>query len=177
MGRNRKGEDPNAWNELARLLSGSFAARARGLVSPGLVLLTPENVPFGHLLTGEAEGTRLRVGDLEAEIHQVESYRYVMTTGGAETLTAEPAGSQTLLTLRSGDRRYKARISLLRNSASAVSSTGDETARLSGGLTNRRYRATFDPQDPAALLIAFFLLHHTVKLRSSAYRAARYPAR
>ena len=171
MGNDRNGEDSSAWEGLAGSLGGSFAARARGLVSPGLVLLDPENEPFGHLLTDEAGGTRLRAGDLEAEIHEDESRRHVMTTGGTETLTAEPVGSQTLLTLRSGGRLYEARISLLRNSATAGSSTGEETARLSGGLTNRRYRATFDPRDPAALPIAVFLLHQTVKLRSGAYRA------
>ena len=167
----RRGDNPaSSWEDLARTLGGSFTARARGLVSPGLDLLTPGNETFGQLLTDAAGGTRLRAGDLEAEIQQPESTRYAMTTGGTETLTAEPAGSQTHLTLRSGDHLYEARISLLRNRATAVSSTGNETASLSGGLTNRRYRATFDPQDPASLPIAVFLLHHTVALRSKAYR-------
>ena len=159
----------SSWEDLARALGGSFIARARGLVSPELALFTPQNEPFGDLLTDAAGGTRFRAGDLEAEIREDESHRYVMTTGGTQTLTAESAGSPTLLNLRSGDRLYEARISLLRNRATAKSSTGNETARLSGGLTNRRYRATFDPQDPTSLPIAILLLHQTVKLRSKAY--------
>ncbi|MDP9439206.1 MAG: hypothetical protein M3P49_10740, partial [Actinomycetota bacterium] len=66
---------------------------------------------------------------------------------------------------------YEASISLLRNRATATASAGGEAARLSGGLTNRRYRATFDPQDPASLPIAVFLLNHIVTLRRGAYRA------
>lgn len=171
MGRDRHAENLDAWNDLARTLGGSFTARARGLVSPGLDLLTPENEPFGHLLTDAAGGTRVRAGDLEAGIQQSEGHRYGMTTGDTETLAAEPAGPPTSLRLRSGDRIYEARISLFRNRATALSPTGDETARLSGGLTNRRYRATFDTRDPASLPVAIFLLHHTVALRSKAYRA------
>ena len=161
----------SSWEDLARTLGGSFAARARGLVSPGLALFTLQNELFGELLTDATGGTRLRAGDLEAEVRQNESHHYVMTTGGTRTLTAEPTGSPTLLNLRSGDRLYEARISLLRNRATVKSSTGTETARLSGGLTNRRYNATFDPRDPASLPIAILLLHQTIKLRSKAYRA------
>lgn len=165
-------ENPaSSWEGLARTLGGSFTARARGLVAPGLDLLTPANEAFGQLLTDASGGTRLRAGDLEVEIQQASDQRYAMTTGDTEVLTAEPVGSPTHLKLRSGDRLYEARISLLRNRATAISSTNNETARLSGGLTNRRYRATFDPQDPASLPIAVFLLHHTVTLRSKAYRA------
>lgn len=161
----------SSWEDLARTLGGSFTARARGLVSPELVLLTSGDEPFGHLLADAAGGARFRAGDLEAEIQHAESRRYVMTTGDAQTLIADPTGSPALLNLRSGDRLYEARISLLRNRATAKSAAGHETAQLSGGLTNRRYRATFDPQDPAALPIAILLLHHTVTLRSKAYRA------
>ena len=159
-----------SWGDLARTLGGSFTARARGLVSPGLTLFTPANEPFGHLLGGAAGGARFRAGDLEAEIRQGESDRHAMTIGDTEILAAEPAGSPTILSLNSGDRLYEARISLLSNRATARSSTGAETARLSGGLTNRRYRATFDPEDPASLPIAIFLLHRTIELRSKAYR-------
>jgi len=171
MSRDLHKENRASWKDLSRTLGGSFTARARGLISPGLDLLTPENEIFGRLLTDAAGGTRLRAGDLEAEIQQAPGHRYVMMTGDTETLTAEPAGSPTSLTLRSDERVYEARISLFRNRATALSSTGNETARLSGGLTNRRYRATFDPLDPASLPVADFLLHHTVGLRSKAYRA------
>lgn len=161
---------PSSWEGLSLNLGGSFTARARGLVSPGLDLITPGNELFGHLLTDAIGGARFRAGGLEAVIREDESRHYVMITGATETLTAEPAGSPTSLRLRSGDRLYEAQISLFRNRATALSPTGDETARLSGGLTNRRYRVTFDPEDPASLPIATLLLNHTVALRSKAYR-------
>ena len=158
------------WEGLGETLGGSFAARASGLVAPELVLLTSGGEFFGRLATDASGGGRFRAGDLEAGIQQHGDHRYVMTTGNARTLTAEPAGSPTVLNLRSGDRLYEARISLFRNRATARSAPGSETASLSGGLTNRRYNATFDPEDPSALPIAIFLLHHTAKLRREAYR-------
>jgi hypothetical protein len=94
-----------------------------------------------------------------------------MTTGYEKTLTAETTGSATNLILRSGDRAYEARISLIRNSAVASLSDERDSARVSGGLTNRRYMAIFDPQDPVSLPVAVFLLHHTFALRRGAYRA------
>jgi hypothetical protein len=160
-----------AWEDLSRLLGGSFAARAHGAITPELILLTGDDEPFGRLTAGEDGRTHLRAGDVMAWIEPRPSATYGMTTGEQETLTAEPAGSPTLLTLRSGERRYEASISLLRNRATATASDGSEAARLSGGLTNRRYRATFDPRDPASLPVAVFLLHHTVTLRRGAYRA------
>lgn len=166
----RNDNPASSWEALARTLGGSFTARARGLVSPRLDLLTPDNELFGSLSTDSSGATRLRAGDLEAEIRQPEVAGYVMTGGGTEILTAEPTGNPALLGLRSGTRRYEASISLLRNRATATSSAGNETARLSGGMTNRRYRATFDSQDPAALPIAVLLLHHTFALRSRAFR-------
>lgn len=159
-----------SWEDLARTLGGSFAARASGVVSPELILLTAEGEPFGRLTAGEAGKTRLRAGDLAAWIEPWADETYRMMTGDEEILTAEPTSSAATLTLRSGDRAYEARVSLLRNSAVARSSGGREAARVSGGLTNRRYRAIFDPQDPVSLPVAIFLLQHTVTLRSKAYR-------
>jgi len=160
-----------SWEELAQALGGSFAARARGLVSPELVLLTRNGEPFGRLTEGEAGRTRLQAGGLAAWIEPPTGAAYAMTTGDDATLTAEAACSAAALTLRSGDRAYEARISLLRNSAVARLSGERETARVSGGLTNRRYWAVFDPQDPASLPVAVFLLHRTFALRRGAYRA------
>ena len=160
-----------AWEDLSRLLGGSFVARVRGVVAPELILLTGDDEPFGHLTAGEDGRTHLQAGDVMAWIEPRRGATYTMTTGEGETLTAEPAGSPTSLTLRSGGRLYEASISLLRNRATATASDGREAARLSGGLTNRRYRATFDPRDPASLPVAVFLLNHTVTLRRGAYRA------
>lgn len=160
----------SSWEDLARTLGGSFAARARGFVSPELTLLTRTGEPFGRLTAGDAGKTRLQAGDLAAWLEPRTGAAYAMTTDGDEILAAENANSATTLTLRSGDRAYEARISLLRNSAVARLSDGSEAARVSGGLTNRRYRATFDPQDPFSLPIAIFLLHRTFALRSSAFQ-------
>ena len=162
----------SSWEDLAWTLGGSFAARARGLISPEMILLTPDGEPFGRLTADEAGGTRLQTGDLAARIEPRTNTTYTMTTGGDETLTAENAGSATTLILRSGDRAYEASISLLRNSAVARSSAGKEAARISGGLTNRRYRAAFDPQDPASLPVTIFLLYRAFALRSSAFRTS-----
>ena len=165
-----RGVSLTAWEDLARTLGGSFVARARGAVTPELVLLTANGEPFGRLTAGEAGKTHLQAGDLTAWIEPRADATYRMTTGDENIMTAEPTDSPVLLMLRSGDRRYEARISLLRNRATAMASAGNQTVRLSGGLTNRRYRATFDPRDPSSLPIAVFLLHHTVTLRSKAYR-------
>lgn len=170
-GMDHRGEDRASWDGLARTLGGSFVARAQGVVVPELILFAPDGEPFGRLTAGEDNRTHLQAGDVMAWIEPRPGGTYGMTTGEGETLTAEPAGSPTLLTLRSGGRRYEASISLLRNRATATASAGGEAARLSGGMTNRRYRATFDPQDPASLPIAVFLLNHIVTLRRGAYRA------
>ena len=166
----RRNDGASSWENLSRTLGGSFTARARGLVNP-VLMLARENESFGQLLSDASGRTRFRAGDLEAEIRQYGNYRYVMTTGSTRTLTVEPTGSPTVLSLSSGGRLYEARISLLRNRATAMPSTGNETARISGGLTNRRYKATFDTGDPAALPIAILLLHHTADLRRKAFRA------
>ncbi|HEV2094376.1 MAG TPA: hypothetical protein VGR18_14545 [Rubrobacter sp.] len=166
-----RGESRTAWEDLARTLGGSFGARARGAIAPELILLTRDGEPFGRLTADEDGRTHLQAGGLAAWIEPLTDATYGMTTGDERTLTAETVGSATTLTLRSGDRAYEARISLLRNSAVARSSDEGEAARVSGGLTNRRYRAVFDPEDPASLPVAVFLLHHTFALRSRAYRA------
>lgn len=168
----RRDNAASSWEDLARTLGGSFAARARGLISPELILLTSDGEPFGRLTAGEAGKTLLQAGELAAWIEPRTNTTYTMTTEGDETLTAENAGSATTLTLRSGDRVYGANISLLRNSAVARSSDEREAARISGGITNRRYRAAFDPQSPASLPVAIFLLHRTFALRSSAFRTS-----
>jgi len=164
-------ENLTAWEDLARSLDGSFAARARGAITPELILLTGGGEPFGRLTAGEDGRTHLQAGDLTAWIEALPDATYAMTTGYEKTLTAETTGSATDLILRSGDRAYEARISLIRNSAVASLSDERDSARVSGGLTNRRYMAIFDPQDPVSLPVAVFLLHHTFALRRGAYRA------
>jgi len=171
LGMDDREENLTAWEDLARDLDGSFAAHARGVIAPELILLTQQGEPFGRLTAGEDGRTHLQAGDLTAWIEALPVAAYAMTTGDEKTLTAEIAGSATDLILRSGDRAYEAHVSLLRNSAVARLSDERESARISGGLTNRRYRAVFDPQDPVSLPVAVFLLHHTFALRRGAYRA------
>ena len=171
LGMDDREENLTAWERLTRDLDGSFAARARGVIAPELILLTQQGEPFGRLTAGEDGRTHLQAGDLTAWIEALPVAAYAMTTGDEKTLTAEIAGSATDLILRSGDRAYEAHGSLLRNSAVARLSDERESARISGGLTNRRYRAVFDPQDPVSLPVAVFLLHHTFALRRGAYRA------
>ena len=171
LGMDDREENLTAWEDLARDLDGSFAAHARGVIAPELILLTQQSEPFGRLTAGEDGRTHLQAGDLTAWIEALPVAAYAMTTGDEKTLTAEIAGSATDLILRSGDRAYEAHVSLLRNSAAARLSEERESARVSGGLTNRRYRAVFDPQDPVSLPVAVFLLHHTFALRRGAYRA------
>jgi hypothetical protein len=89
-------------------------------------------------------------------------------TAGEDRRTHLQAGGLTAWIEALPDAAY---VSLLRNSAVARLSDERESARVSGGLTNRRYRAIFDPQDPASLPVAVFLLHHTFALRRGAYRA------
>ncbi len=171
LGMDFREENLTAWEDLARGLGDSFAARARGVIAPELILLTQRGEPFGRLTAGEDGRTHLQAGDLTAWIEALLGATYAMTTGDEKTLTVETTGSATDLILRSGDRAYEAHVSLLRNSAVARLSDERESARVSGGLTNRRYRAVFDPQDPVSLPVAVFLLHHTFALRGGAYRA------
>jgi len=171
LGMDFREENLTTWEDLARGLGGSFAARARGVIAPELILLTQRGEPFGRLTAGEDGITHLQAGGLTAWIEALPGATYAMTTGDEKTLTTETAGSATDLILRCGDRAYEAHVSLLRNSAVARLSDERESARVSGGLTNRRYRAVFDPQDPVSLPVAVFLLHHTFALRRGAYRA------
>lgn len=162
-----------SWNGLARALGGSFTARARGVVSPELILLTEAGEPFGRLSADEGlpGGTRLEAGALEARIEARPGGAYGMTTDAGEVLTAETAGPASLLAVRSGGDAYEARISPLRNGATARSSDGREAARVSGRLAGRRYGIFFDPKDAASLPVAVFLLNHTFALRRAAFRA------
>jgi hypothetical protein len=171
LGMDFREENLTTWEDLARGLGGSFAARARGVIAPELILLTQRGEPFGRLTAGEDSITHLQAGGLTAWIEALPGATYAMTTGDEKTLTTETAGSATDLILRCGDRAYEAHVSLLRNSAVTRLSDERESARVSGGLTNRRYRAVFDPQDPVSLPVAVFLLHHTFALRRGAYRA------
>src|SRR5215208_4903977 len=114
-------------------------------------------------------GADLEAGDLEARIERSAPARYTMLAGGATILSAKPAGALNTPEIWSLDRLYQGRLSLLRNAAEAGPAGEEVTIRITGGLTNRNYEATFDPGDEGSLPVAFFLLYLTVALRRKAY--------
>ena len=161
-------EDPTLapWRRLGETLAGSFAARARGLLAADFAILDREGDEVGRLRIHGPEGAELDAGDLEARIERLTRSRYRMLSGGTQFLKAGSTGAS--LEMSCLGRRYEARLSLLRNTAA----TGGEVAvRITGGLTNRRYEASFDVDDESSLPVAFFLLYRTVALRREAYRA------
>ncbi|HEX6710044.1 MAG TPA: hypothetical protein VF068_06895 [Rubrobacter sp.] len=165
-------EDPTlaTWRSLGERLAGSFAARARGLLASDFSILDREGDEVGRLRIHGSEGAELEAGVLQARIERLARSRYRMLSGGTEILTAGSAGASSTLEIRCLDRRYEARLSLLRNTAEAARG-GDVAVRITGGLTNRRYEATFDEDDEGSLPVAFFLLYRINSLRREAYRA------
>lgn len=157
------------WRRLAETLAGSFAARARGLLASEFAIMEQGGGEVGRLRIDGREGAKLEAGDLQARIERTGLQRYAMLSGGAQILTAESAGAST--EIRCPDRLYEVRISLLRNTAEAGPPGGEVVARVTGGLTNRSYEASFDVDDACSLPAAFFLLYRTVSLRREAYRA------
>jgi hypothetical protein len=96
-----------------------------------------------------------------------------MLTDGAEILAAEPLGVWNAPEIKCLDRLNQGRLSLLRNAAEAAPAGERATVRLTGGLTNRNYKAVFDADDEGSLPVAFFLLYLTVALRRDAYVTER----
>ncbi len=170
-------EDPTAdplpapWRELRETLAGSFAARARGLLASDFALLDRGGREIGHLQVRGPEGAQLEVGELRAKIERNATRRYAMLAGGSQLLSAESAGSPEIMEMRCAGHPYQARLALLRNTAEASRAEGGMAARVTGGLTNRRYEAVFDTEDEGSLPVAVFLLFHLVALRRGAYRA------
>lgn len=166
------------WEGLRNALAGSFSARPEGLIAPNFVLFDREGTAFGRLFVHEQAGAELDAGPLRARIERLAGSRYRMLTGETETLVAEPAGSSTVLEITCADRRYEARISLLRNTAVARAPDGAETAqtaRATGGLLGRGYDALFDAGDERSLPVAVFLLYHAAALRRRVFQAGSGP--
>ena len=159
-------EDPTLapWMGLREALAGSFAARARGLLGSDFDLLDRTGRRVGRLRVRGPEGAEFEAEGLEAGIERTAPRRYAMLSGGAGVLSAEIGASPDAAQVRSAGRPYEARLSLLRNTAEA-----GRAARVTGGLTNRRYEVAFDPEDEGSLPVAVFLLYRLVALRRGAY--------
>ncbi|MDQ4128041.1 MAG: hypothetical protein M3151_08875 [Actinomycetota bacterium] len=160
------------WRGLSESLAGSFSARALGLLAADFVLLDQEEGrEIGRLRVYGSEGAELVAGDLRASIERTAPLRYAMLAGGARVLSAETAGAPGALRIRRAEHVYETRLTLLRNTAEALSPAGERAARVAGGLTNRRYEVAFDAHDAGSLPVAVFLLYRLVALRRGAYRA------
>jgi hypothetical protein len=162
-------QDPAPWEQLEERLTGYFAAGARGLLAPELVLSTRNGAEFGRLRVDGPEGGRFEAGEARATIERGAGSRYRMLDGDGKVLVEETAGPADAPQLRCGGRLYEARLGLLRNAAVARFPGGSETARVAGGLTHRRYEVFFDAGDRGSLPLAVFLLFRIVALRRRAF--------
>ena len=133
-------------------------------------MLNHSGEEFGRLRIDYPTGAELEAENLRAAIERAPHGGHRMLSGDEETLVAEPLETADILEVRCGGRRYESHLSLLRNTAVARSSGGEEAARVTGGLTNRAYKAVFDAEDEGSLPVAVFLLYYTAALRSRAYR-------
>jgi len=160
---------PAPWRRLGETLEGHFTARAHGLLASDFALLDREGNEIGRLSIDGPEAAELRTADVKAHIERLARNRYRMPSGGLEILTStEVPGSPRITCL---GRPYNVKLSLLRNTAAAGPAGDETTARVAGGLTNRRYEITFDARDEGSLPVALFLLYRLVDLRRAAYRA------
>ena len=161
--------DPTPWRRLGERLSGYFTARARGLLTSDFALLDREGGEVGRLQIHGPTGAELRATGLEARIERITPTRHRMLSGGAEILTSTVVA--TTPEIRCLDRPYRARLSLLRNSAEAGPAKERATVRIKGGLTNRNYEIYFETGEASPLPVGLFLLYRIVTLRRDAYRA------
>ena len=161
-----------AWRKLGETLAGSFVARARGPLAPLLAIQDRGGGRIGRLEIHGPEGAELDAGELQARIERPAPSRYAMLAGGKQILAAGPVGSVSTPEIRCFGRLYQGRLSLLRNKAEAGPSGEGVKARVTGGLTNRNYKAIFDAGDEGSLPVAVFLLYLVVALRREAYLTA-----
>jgi hypothetical protein len=161
--------DPEPWRKLGETLAGHFTARARGLLASEFVLLDREGAEIGRLEIHGIAGAELKAGDVEARIERVVRSSYRMRAHDNEFLTS--TGDATSPEITYLNHPYKARLSLLRNTAEAGPAEHNATIRIKGGLTNRNYEASFELGDENSLPVALFLLYRLVALRREAYRA------
>jgi hypothetical protein len=161
--------DPEPWRKLGETLAGHFTARTRRLLASEFVLLDRDGAEIGRLEIHGTAGAELKAGDAEARIERVVRSGYRMRSHDNEFLTS--TGDATSPEITYLNHPYKARLSLLRNTAEAGPAEHNATIRIKGGLTNRNYEASFELGDENSLPVALFLLYRLVALRREAYRA------
>ena len=159
--------DPEPWRKLRAALDGRFTAHARGLLASEFVLLDREGARIGKLDIHGPAGADLTAGDVEARIERVGRHGYAMLSSGEEILTS--TGDPASPGITSHNHPYVTSLSLLRNKAEAGPKEHTTTIRITGGLTNRNYEASFEPGDENSLPTALFLLYLLVSLRRKAY--------
>ncbi len=148
---------------------GLFSARARGLLLAEFILLDSHEQEFGRLRLRGGPAAEFRSGNYAATF-AASGRRYRMVANGEEVLVAAPKGrSIDELEISCGGQSYEAQTSLFRNLAVASHPGGERAARLSGGLTGRRYEALFASEDGCALPVAVFLLWHVAANRRRAH--------
>lgn len=163
--------DLTPWNDLQAALSGTFKARAHGIVSVEYALTDQNGREFGRLR--ESGGTTdLDAGALRAAIERTGKHEYRMISGDAEILTAAPIErAADTLGIRCAGRFHEAHVKPFRNTAVATDEDGERVARVVGGFAGRNYGAVFDDAAEGALPVAVLLLHHLTTIRGKAYRA------
>jgi hypothetical protein len=159
--------DTEPWRKLRETLDGRFTARARGLLASEFVLFDDEGSQIGSLDIHGPAGADLTAGDVGARIERVGRHGYAMLSSGEEILTS--TGDPTSPGITSHNHPYTTNLFLLRNKAEAGPNEHTTTIRITGGLTNRNYEASFEPGDENSLPIALFLLYHLISQRRSAY--------
>jgi hypothetical protein len=160
---------PDPWRHLGETLAGQLTARSRGLLASEFVLLNREGGQIGKLDIHGPAGADLRAGDVEARIERLGLHNYTMLSFGEEILTS--TGDPASPGITSRNHPYTTSLSLLRNKAEAGPKDHTTTVLINGGLTNRNYQVSFEPDDENSLPTALFLLYRLISQRSKAYRA------
>lgn len=161
----------HSWGDLNDYLAGSFSARARGLLANTYVL-QKDGSEAGRLLLKDRRSAEFTAAGLEVRIERDHAGAYEMFSREGRTLTAAPlTSSLDALEIACGGNVYPARIGFFRNEATASSPEGGELARLKGNFIGRRYKASVDNADRAALPAAILLLYHTISFRRRLYIA------
>lgn len=116
-------------------------------------------------------GADIVLEDLAANVERDDRFRYRMTVGDEELLTAAPLDrSLERLLIHVSTNTYEARVSPLRNVATVLSG-GNEAAQVSGGLLGLKYRIHFSDTNSHGPLVAIMAFLHLLVARSRAFRA------